>query len=413
MSSLLDSATGAPAGVGAGAVADGSTAGERAGRRWRRWRWTITVGVGVVLVGLLLALLVPRTPGAGRLDPEDPTPQGSRAVAQILRGQGITVTRVRHSYEALPAGAATTLVVIDSDLLGPSLVDELAGTRADLVLVEPDGIVLDALAPSIRPFGDVASAVRGPGCSAPAAEAAGPALAGGSLYRSTLGVSCYLDPGGGASYVRITSGDRPIVVIGQPKVLMNSRLAQDGNAALALWTLGHNPRLLWYVPDPAELAGEQAPRPLIDLAPAATRWVIAQLVLATLVMLAWRGRRLGRLVREPLPVVVRAAETQEGRARLYRKARARGRAAATLRTASLRRLARRLDVGRDATPEQVAALAAATSGLPPAQVHAVLLGGPPDSDAALVRLAADLDGVERAVAGGAQSGITAGRKNAP
>ena len=48
----------------------------------------------------------------------------------------------------------------------------------------------------------------------------------------------------------------------------------------------------------------------------------------------WQARRLGPVVAERLPVVVRAAETVEGRGRLYRARRARDRAAAALRAAS-------------------------------------------------------------------------------
>ena len=46
-----------------------------------------------------------------------------------------------------------------------------------------------------------------------------------------------------------------------------------------------------------------------------------------LLLALWRARRLGPVVAEPLPVVVRAAETVEGRARLYRRGGARGQAA--------------------------------------------------------------------------------------
>ena len=53
----------------------------------------------------------------------------------------------------------------------------------------------------------------------------------------------------------------------------------------------------------------------------------------------WRARRLGPLVTERLPVAIRASETTEGRARLYRKANARDRAAAALRSATRTRLA--------------------------------------------------------------------------
>jgi hypothetical protein len=126
-------------------------------------------------------------------------------------------------------------------------------------------------------------------------------------------------------------------------------------------------------------------------------WVVVQLGIATAVALLWRARRLGAVVVEPLPVVVRSAETQEGRARLYRRIGARGRAAATLRTAALRRLAARLDVPAEATPTQVATLVAAVAGREEAAVQATLLGPAPHDDRSLVRLADDLDALEHAV----------------
>ena len=44
----------------------------------------------------------------------------------------------------------------------------------------------------------------------------------------------------------------------------------------------------------------------------------------------WRGRRLGPLVVEPLPVVVKAVESTQGRGRLYRRVRDRAHAAGIL-----------------------------------------------------------------------------------
>ena len=56
-------------------------------------------------------------------------------------------------------------------------------------------------------------------------------------------------------------------------------------------------------------------------------WLLVVGVLLAL----WRGRRLGPVVTEPLPVVVRSAEVVEGHGRLYRRAGARERAAELLR----------------------------------------------------------------------------------
>ena len=67
--------------------------------------------------------------------------------------------------------------------------------------------------------------------------------------------------------------------------------------------------------------------------------------MAFLVVGVWRGRRLGPIMTEPLPVTVRAAETVEGHGRLYHRLNARDRAANALRAGSSAGSA-----GRTATP---------------------------------------------------------------
>jgi hypothetical protein len=117
---------------------------------------------------------------------------------------------------------------------------------------------------------------------------------------------------------------------------------------------------------------------------------------AILVLAFVRGRRVGALVTEPLPVVVRAVETTESRGRIYRRARDRGRAAAILRLGSTERLARRL-----ALPPQaggaVQAAAAAASGMSPTQVAALLAGPSPTTDVELHALATALTDLEERV----------------
>ena len=78
----------------------------------------------------------------------------------------------------------------------------------------------------------------------------------------------------------------------------------------------------------------------------AVTWIVFQLCLAIALLALWQGRRLGPLVAERLPVVVRASETVEGRGRLYRSRRARDRAADALRTATLQRMLPRLGLGQ-------------------------------------------------------------------
>ena len=113
----------------------------------------------------------------------------------------------------------------------------------------------------------------------------------------------------------------------------------------------------------------------------------------------WRARRLGRVVAEPLPVVVRASETVEGLGRLYR---APGRdvgprgAAAGGRDAD--RLAPRLGLRRDdGTPRRWSTPCAPVPAGPGAEVAALLYGAEPGDDRALVALADQLDTLEAEV----------------
>jgi len=113
----------------------------------------------------------------------------------------------------------------------------------------------------------------------------------------------------------------------------------------------------------------------------------------------WRGRRLGPVVVEPLPVIVPSAETVRGRARLLRAARARDAASDELRTATIRRLSEMLGLGPDAA--RVAVIDAVTSQTDKRaqEIEDLLYGAEPRDDAGLVQLATALDDLESMVRG--------------
>jgi hypothetical protein len=191
-----------------------------------------------------------------------------------------------------------------------------------------------------------------------------------------------------------------VTLVGLAGALTNRHLAESGNAAMALGALGRAPTLVWWLPstadplqfDPGTAIG------IGDLVPSWVRWALLQVAIAVLVVVWWRGRRLGRVVVEPLPVVVRATESVEGRARLYRRGNARDRAAAALRAATLARLRTRLALPRGAGAEVVAAAVSSRTGRPGAEVAALLAtDGSPTDDAGLTGLADALDALENEV----------------
>lgn len=133
--------------------------------------------------------------------------------------------------------------------------------------------------------------------------------------------------------------------------------------------------------------------------PCGWSWALLQLFIAALIAALWRARRLGPVVAEQLPVAVRAAEATEGRARLYRRARARTRAAEALRGATRNRLAPLVGIppSQADEPDILATAVAARLTDPAIDVRTLLHGAPPPDDAALLRLADDLDALERSI----------------
>jgi hypothetical protein len=389
-------------------LGDGTTAAGRARGRWRRYRWVAAVAA-VLGIGVLAAVLPAPVRSTTPLAPDNPHEGGARAVAEVLGEQGVTVRYVRSTAEAVAAAEAGSTLLVTSDwLLSDEQTDAVAGTEADLVLLDPS-----TLLPRTVPGLDTAWSAGGTpttlvaGCTDPDAAAAGTVTAAGAGVVPTgaeapAGTAlCFPLPGTEPQAYLYSASEvdgRRVTVIGDPGLLTNARVAADGNAALVLRALGRNADLVWYVPSATDLGtGEAAGPGLTDLLPPAARLVLVQALVVLVALVVWRARRLGRVVTEPLPVVVRAAETTRGRGRLYRAARSHGHAGAALRAGAADRLARRLGLPRSADAPAVIAAVARAARRDETEVRDLLYGPPPTSDAGLETLARRLDQLESEV----------------
>lgn len=386
----------APAAV----LGDGTTARSRATSRWRRWRLPLGILGLLVLVGLLAALPTPRTSN-DPFAPDNPAPSGARAAAQILQRQGVEIRYVTRLADAVAqAEEGTTLLVVNGDLLlDQTAVDVVVGTEADLVLVDSPWLLesaTDAVTGGAGwwPEGDLPAA-----CDDPDATAAGTITAAPGLRAlDDDAVVCFTaadDPTVGA--YAVVDGERRVTALSDGRVLTNEHLAEQGNAALVLRALGRHERLVWYLPSAFETYGEASGPGTGDILPPWVPVLGLQLLLVVLAAAIWRGRRLGRVVAEPLPVVVPAAETTRGRGRLYRRSRSHGHAAAALRAGTASRCAARLGLPRSAEPHALVDAVARATGRPAATVEALLYGPPPHDDHGLARLAQALDHLESEV----------------
>ncbi|MEU6352033.1 DUF4350 domain-containing protein [Streptomyces sp. NPDC047072] len=378
--------------------------------------WTRTRGIVLAAVLLLAAAVAIAAVRSGErhgvLDPRAADPYGSRAVAELLADRGVSTRVVTTLDEArAAAGPDTTLLVAVPDLLTHGQQDALHSATADsggrTVLVAPGGWSVERLAPGVvaDPATSLDSALS-PDCALPAARRAGSADTGGIRYTVT-------HPGSDECYpserlptlVRVpaASGDGDTVVLGAPDILYNDTLDKQGNASLALQLLGSRPHLVWYLPSlsDATAADPDEQRDLFDLLPSGWLWGTLQLFFAAGLAALWRARRLGPLVPEKLPVAIRASETVEGRARLYRKAGAHDRAANALRSTTRTRLAPLVGVPVAQAHAPEALLPALSAHLHDhgdgQTLHSLLFGPPPGDDAALVSLADQLDALEREV----------------
>ena len=399
MTASTRAAASAPGSAAAPAVVgESSSLDVTPGAVWRAARRPVLLTVLLLATGLVLALTAGGT-GTGRLDPRAPEPAGSRAVAQVLGDRGVEVLR-RTTTAGVRRVAApgTTVLVTDPDLLADSQVRALLATGADLVVVAPTDA--GRFAAAVSTAADSAPGVRLPGCRLGAARRAGAADTGGRGFAVAPGTRarlCYAEDGV-PSLVRVqAAGGATVTLLGSPAPLTNGRFGEEGNAALALGLLGGQERLVWYLPSLADVPASAAQTSFYDLVPAGVWWALVQIAVAVLVLALWRARRLGPVVTEPLPVVVRAAETAEGRARLYRRAGARDTAAETLRAASRERLVPALGLPGAASPAAVVEAVAARARRPPGEVAGLLYGAAPADDPALVRLADELDALDREV----------------
>jgi hypothetical protein len=389
-----------------------STSMSPTGRQvWTRTRGLLLALVILVAAGIAMAALRSGDQH-GRLDPRSADPSGSRAVAELLKDRGVTTRVVTTLDEATTAaGPDTTLLVTAPDLLTVHQQETLRTATADsggrTVLLSAGPTSLDALAPGVDSEIPAPVSALTPQCSLPAARSAGNADLGGERYSTeTPGAdSCY--PSDGLStLLRIDDpGNGDTVLLGSPDILYNHRLDKHGNASLALQLLGSRTHLVWYLPSLSDSSAAHdstdgdTDSTFLDLIPSGWLWGTLQLALAAVLAAIWRARRLGPLVTERLPVAIRASESTEGRARLYRKVNARDRAASALRSATRSRLAPLLGVPPADAHSVSALLPAISAHLPTGDrdLKALLFGPAPANDLALVHLADQLDALEREV----------------
>lgn len=362
-------------------------------RRWRPFAVALAVLLAVVLLTSWTRPAISTTP----LATTNPGDDGAQALTALLRDEGVTVTAVSSVDDAVSASSqeGATVAVVNAGSLSDADRERLAGAGGDVVVIGSMYQPLTGLT-RLTPSGASASAsipltAR---CEDPDAVAAA-TLRGSRGSVTTDGVpgavGCF--PVGGGSYAYATAplpSGGVLRVVADSGALTNARLATAGDAALGVRALGHHDRVVW-------LDGGHLEPPSVWDTTTVPPWapvVMAQLGLVVLALALVRGRRMGPVVVEDLPVAVTATETTRGRGRLYRRSGDRAHAARVLRAGTATRVGRRLGVPAGAGTDELVAAVARATGRPEPLVHEVLAGAPPTDDRALADLAVQLDRLE-------------------
>jgi hypothetical protein len=356
--------------------------------------WLLAAGAVVLLV---VAGIVTGPPASeAPLDPRSAEPDGLRGVVDLLEGVGVDV-EVSLEVPADP----DTVAFVPVDVLGEERRDALLAWVREggtLVVADPGSRLhgLEAGGPSLA--GLLGATAREPACDLAALDPVDQVVDVGwpVLEVPDDGVGCFGDDLRDAAWlVARPEGEGTVVAAASATPFTNAHLDRADNAVLAAALLGPAPddRLV-VVPRPPVGEGDVA---LLDLVPDRFWRGAAVALLALLLLVLWRGRRLGRPVAETLPPVVASAELTRSVADLLQRAGSRDGAARQLRRDARRLAAHRLGLPNDLDAGAVAERVQQRAGLDGTTATTALVDAPVDGDDDLVAVARAVHTLRRAL----------------
>lgn len=366
------------------------------------------------LAGIVVALVVLSSGGvAAPFDPDSAAPDGYRAIAILLADDGVRVDTVSPgdlgggdpgAGEGVPGGfgPGDGLVLPVAEYVGDEQLESVRAAAAAGATVVVSGE--DFFYPV-----DSRTLVRSPASPVPRGRCDMSELqdlesiddiAGGALEvpDGTGAEVCFAD-GFGAVVTRELTGDGSITTISSPYLWANARLQPDkeeggralDNGGLAVALLGELDSVTFVDADPPSGVTPDGTKNPLSLIPLPVRLAMAQLVGAFLVYAWWRSRRLGRPVREAMPVEVAGSELVEAVGGLLRRSGSAQRAARVLRGDLRRELSSRLGVPLDGDPTAMVDAISSRTGRDPDEVRSILCDSPVDTTSQLVALSRALD----------------------
>jgi hypothetical protein len=376
-----------------------------------RAAWIIAAVIGVLVIAFLAG--APNEEGTP-YDPGSTSPTGTKALVQLLGRLGATVDVTSDQPPSSDIAIAFPNTIPDErdDALRSwvSAGHTLVVADPNSSLVPPEG------ASNETPTGLVHATVDQGACSVDAVNDARTisvtddidAAATGRFFPIPTGASgCFTErttsfgqPGAGdlvAVLVVQPMGRGQIVSMGLPAAFTNAHLDEADNAVLAAALLAPRPGSSVAVLQlPAGTVGHVSLSSLVSIG---IKLALLQLVIALIVYLFFRGRRLGKPIAEPQPVQIPGSELVSAVGNLLQQTKSPDRAAVVMRRDLRARLIERLGLPPATSPEVLAATVEARVGIPQDDVLPVVTDLACPSEQELLTLSGQIDDLRRRVLG--------------
>lgn len=349
------------------------------------------------------------------LDTSSVDKRGAAGYVHLLKARGYDVDVARNGLTIQTAlnqaGADTTVMVAPDAAVYGGLGRSLQRSKASrIVLLSPSQQILSAAkidAERLDRQSAVSTSTR-PECSseltAPVREV--PASLSSTSYETeNASAVCFptVPAVQGVSRGGLLVFDKPnqtTIVLGTVHPLTNGYLATKDSAALGLSLVKGTKKVVWIDPKLADFKNTTPTRqqPSRDL-PQKLSWMnsLKWWALFLIAMVGvWRGRRLGRIVTEYLPVMVKSSETARGLGRMYSSSKSYERSLQLLQSAASVRIAKLLGVHPSTSQQDLIVIIAQSLGRQEPEISTILCRKA-NSAADLVAGTANLDSLEHQI----------------
>ena len=376
---------------------------------FKGWK-LLAIALSLLLAGMVIYASMKEELTKEPYDIHSVSSDGVRALAQVLGDHyDVSVDQVPSAAKAiLAAQQGKPVTIFNAGRLQNNDFETLLTTsNADITLVGFGYYLLESLAESgleLQGYNDK-PASRGT-CSISTKAQTISATGNAIIVRDpqALADSQYLGRGpaqlcfayaDGYGYLELPlKSGKTLRIITNPELVTNKYLDKDDNAALALYATGRGSEVVFYNAENADsFNSDQQLKPYPS-------WLVPLMWQFALLALVWAfivGRRQGRIVNEPLPVVAQGTETTMGRAGLYQRARASEHSGRILRIATIIRLGRRLGIAPNADATLVVQTVSMACNRTAKEIEYILYGPEPASAVELTQLSQALEQLEEEV----------------